>query len=99
MPRRCSSAPRTPTNFSARYSRDAGVDESVRPSGGLESVAATDRGHDQVERRVLRVAALLDEILRRLLAAANPDELRLLRRLMLAEVKTQSALAVVDLKH
>jgi hypothetical protein len=45
------------------------------------------------------MAALLDEIFRRLLAGSDLDELRLLCRLVFTEVNAQSALAVVNVKH
>src|SRR5205085_113763 len=70
---------------------------SVRASG-LEPVAAADRRDHEVQARVLRMAALFDEIFRGLLARADLDELRLLGGLVLAKMETQPALAVVNMQ-
>src|SRR5215207_10608778 len=67
-----------------------------------EPVAAADRRHLQVERRVTRMATIVHEILRRLMAAADLRENRGARvraLMMLAEVRAEPALAVVDLLH
>jgi hypothetical protein len=64
----------------------------------LEAVAAADRGDHQVQRGVLGVAALVDEIRRGLVADADLDEVLSLR-VVLAEVQAQSALAFVKVHH
>jgi hypothetical protein len=65
---------------------------------GGEAFAAADGRDHQVQRGVLRVSALLDEVLRRLVGNANLYELLVLR-VVLAEVGAQAALTVVYLKH
>ena len=71
---------------------------SVHPRR-LEPAAAAVGGDDEVQGGVLRVAALFDEILRRLLARADLDELLLVLGLVFAEVGAEPALAVVYLEH
>jgi hypothetical protein len=70
----------------------------IRPRR-LETPASADRRHDQVKRRVHRVTAFLNEIVRRLLRRADLHELGLFLLSVLAEVGAQPALAVVYLKH
>jgi hypothetical protein len=65
----------------------------------LEPVAAADRRHHEMQRGVLRVATLFDEIFRRLLARPDLRELGLLGRLVFTKVGTQTALTVMHLEH
>jgi hypothetical protein len=65
----------------------------------LETIAAADRGDDEVELGVLRVPALFDEVFGGLLARADLDELRLLGGLVFAEVEAEAALAIMNLEH
>jgi hypothetical protein len=60
----------------------------------LETVAAADRGDAQVQRRVARVAALVHDVLGRLVLEADLDEL-LAVGVVFAVVRAQAALAFV----
>jgi hypothetical protein len=51
-----------------------------------------------VQVRVLRVPALVDEILRRLMGASNLDEFPLLR-MIFTEVSTRSTLSIFNVHH
>jgi hypothetical protein len=64
----------------------------------LKPLAAADRGNHQVERRVVRVAALLDEVFGRVVGDADLDE-SLVLLVVFAEVSAKAALAVVYVKH
>src|SRR4051812_25001919 len=64
----------------------------------LEPGAAADRRHHQVQRRVLRVAALVHQVLGRFMLRADLHELR--RWLVVfAEVGAQAALTIVYMQH
>jgi hypothetical protein len=70
--------------------------------GGFEPLAAADRGDHQVQRGVLRVAALFDQVVRGLMRRADLNQLLWLLGLLthvFAEVGTEPALPVVYVKH
>ncbi len=63
----------------------------------LEADAAADGGDHQMQWLMLRVTALVDEVLRRLVVAADLDELLLrVGWVVFAEVKTEAALPLLD---
>jgi hypothetical protein len=64
----------------------------------LEARAAADGGHDQVKRGVLRMAALVGEIFRRLVLRPDLNQLRLLR-MALPEVDAQTTLTGLNVLH
>ena len=66
-------APRTARGRATKPGRRALPPCLHHPWRGLEAGAAADRGHDEVERGVGWVAALLDQILRRLVLEPNLD--------------------------
>jgi hypothetical protein len=71
---------------------------SVRPRR-LEPLAAADRRDDEVERGVHRVAALFDQIVRRLLGRSDLNEPGLILLTVFSEMGTEAALAVMNLHH
>lgn len=66
--------------------------------GCFESVTPADRRHLQVQRRMPRVTAVIEQLLRCLVASANGRDLLGLR-MRLAEMETQAALSIVKLLH
>ena len=71
---------------------------SIRPRR-LKSPASTDRRYLKIQRCVLRVAALFNELFRGLLRRADLHQHRLVAMRNLAKVSTQAALSIVYLQH
>jgi hypothetical protein len=65
----------------------------------LKPAAPADRGDHEVELRVHRVAAFLDEVFWRLFAGADLDQPLLLVGVAFAEMGAKPALSVVNLEH
>ena len=61
----------------------------------LKTIATAYRCYDQVQRRMLWMTALFDQVIRRLVGRSNFDKLLLLFCMMLTKVSTQSALSIV----
>jgi hypothetical protein len=64
----------------------------------LKAFAAADGGDPQVERGMLWVGAFIDDVFVRLVLGADLDELGGIQ-MVLAKMKAQSALAIVNLHH
>jgi hypothetical protein len=64
----------------------------------LESIASANRAHLQVQRRMSRVAAVVQQLFRRFVFAPDRGEL-LSARVGFAEVCAEAALAVMELLH
>jgi len=71
---------------------------SISPRGRHESVAAADRRDLEIERRVPRVTAVIQQIFGRFALSANADQLAV-GRVRLAKMATESALAFVNDLH
>jgi hypothetical protein len=66
----------------------------------LEADAAADGGDHQVQWPMLRVTVLVDEVLRRLVVAADLDKLLLrVGWVVFAEVETEAALSLLNFDH
>jgi len=62
----------------------------------LEPVAAAGDGHKEIQLRVHRMAALFQQIFRRFFVAANLHQFFLFLRMVLPEMLTEPALAIMN---
>src|SRR5688572_30151554 len=73
-------------------------DRSIRARSGHEPVATADRRHLEVQRRMTRMSAVVEQVLRRFAMPPDADE-RPVRCVGLTEVRAEPALAFLNGLH